>query len=139
MGLYVYIEMLSHEPCHAHTLPRIGQGCFGCFVYKYFLMFSFHIPISRICFSPICGRRGWYACPRGVCSRRVTCRPRVFCGQRVAGWLYTPRGRAARRAQGRGLGRSKCGNEWVSSMISFASLLALHIRQLFVYVHIYQV
>ena len=66
VGLYVYIEMLSHEPCHAHTLPSIGQRCFGCFVCKYFWMFSFHIPLSRICFSPICGRRGWYARPRGV-------------------------------------------------------------------------
>ena len=58
--------MLSHESCHAHTLPSIGQGCFGCFVYKYFWMFSFHIPLSRTCISPICGRRGWYARPRGV-------------------------------------------------------------------------
>ena len=58
--------MLSHEPCHAHTLSSIGQGYFGCFVYKYFWMFSFHIPLSRTCISPICGRRGWYARPRGV-------------------------------------------------------------------------
>ena len=86
--------MLSHEPCHAHTLSSIGQGCFGCFVYKYFYMFSFHIPLSRTCISPICAVRGWYARPRGV----------VVPGSLAGRVFFVAEGSGARRTRGRDLG-----------------------------------
>ena len=86
--------MPSHEPCHAHTLPSIGQGCLGCFVYKYFWMFSFHNSLSRTCISPICVRRGWYTRPRGVVVAGSLAGRMFFV---AGGWL----GDRARRGVGR--------------------------------------